>query len=307
MTRLAPLVFAGHLICTLAFAQSAPLVDYHQHLFGPKAITARDVIAMLDEAGIQRAVLLSTAYMHAKPERWSDTEQAKVREVNDWTAAQAAEYPGRLVAFCSVNPLKPYALEELERCAEDPNLRRGLKLHFANSDVQLENPEHFARISEIFRTANANGMAILVHLHANMSKNRPYGSAQATIFLEQLLPVAPDVPVVIAHLAGAGGWGAPAYDEAVEVLASAIERDDPRVRHLWLDVASVVTSDTTSAQAQSIAGYIRRIGPDRILYGTDAAVGTGLRPREAWAAFHTLPLSEAEFQTIASNLTTFMP
>jgi hypothetical protein len=37
--------------------------------------------------------------------------------------------------------LKDYALEELARCAADPNLRRGLKLHFGNSVVDFHNPE----------------------------------------------------------------------------------------------------------------------------------------------------------------------
>jgi len=29
-------------------------------------------------------------------------------------------------------PLKPYAAEEINRCAKNPNLRTGLKLHFGN-------------------------------------------------------------------------------------------------------------------------------------------------------------------------------
>jgi len=38
-------------------------------------------------------------------------------------------------AFCGFNPLKGYALGELERCAGDPNLHHGIKLHFDNSDA----------------------------------------------------------------------------------------------------------------------------------------------------------------------------
>ena len=48
------------------------------------------------------------------------------------------------MAFCSVNPLRPYALEEIARCARDPRLRNGLKLHFGNSDVDVDNPEQLA-------------------------------------------------------------------------------------------------------------------------------------------------------------------
>ncbi len=55
---------------------------------------------------------------------------------------QVAQYSDRLRAFCGVDPLKDYALAEIARCAQDPNLHYGLKLHFGNSDMDLDNPEH---------------------------------------------------------------------------------------------------------------------------------------------------------------------
>src|SRR5262245_4294676 len=89
-----------------------PLVDHHQHLFSPaiaamlgggpahsNGLSARDLIALLDEARIQSAVVLSVAYMYGSPFRQVDDEYAKVKAENDWTAAQVAEYPGRLRAF----------------------------------------------------------------------------------------------------------------------------------------------------------------------------------------------------------------
>jgi hypothetical protein len=30
---------------------------------------------------------------------------------NDWTSAQVAKYPHRLIGFCSVNSLRPYAVD----------------------------------------------------------------------------------------------------------------------------------------------------------------------------------------------------
>jgi predicted TIM-barrel fold metal-dependent hydrolase len=187
--------------------------DHHQHLFSPtitellpsvKPITAQDVIGLLDAAGIQRGLILSTAYMYGRPGREPQGEYAKVRAENDWVGAQAALFPERLRAFCSFNPLKEYALDELARCAKDPHLRRGIKLHFGNSDVQLENPEHLEKLKSIFREANSQRMAIVAHLRASISKKRPYGPEQARAFLDQLLPLVPDIPVQIAHLAASG-------------------------------------------------------------------------------------------------------
>jgi predicted TIM-barrel fold metal-dependent hydrolase len=239
--------------------------------------------------------------MYGKPGGNVEDEYAKVRAENDWTAAQAAQYPDRLRAFGSFNPLKEYALDELARCAKDPNLRHGIKLHFGNSDVQLDDPAHVEQL-RVFRAANERRMAIVVHLRASKSKNRPYGAEQARVFLEQLLPVAADIPVQVAHLAGTGpGYDDPPAHSAMAVLAEAVERRDPRTRQLWFDVASVVDQNISPANAELVVKRIRQVGVERILYGSDAATGSNLKPKEGWAAFRRLPLTEEEFERIARN------
>jgi predicted TIM-barrel fold metal-dependent hydrolase len=322
MHMLARSIVLTTLLVAGSVSAQAPLGDYHQHVFsaqdialagpgsGLQPIDAKDVIALLDQAGIRKAMLLSIAYMYGKPGREVedelDDEPGKVRAENDWTAAQAARYPGRLIAFCSFNPLKDYAIQELKRCAGSPGARgisRGIKLHFGNSDVQLDDPAHVARLREVFAAANDNGMAIVVHMRASISKGRPYGARQAKIFVEQLLPAAPDVTVQVAHFAGSG----PGYEdlparEAMAELAAAVARRDPSTRRLFFDVASIVDRGIMPETAQLVANLIRQVGVDRVLYGTDAAQGGNLRPRESWAAFRRLPLTEEEFARIAANV-----
>lgn len=296
-------------------AQAAPLADHHQHVFsketialvgqeaGLRELPAREVLRLLDAAGIRKAVLLSTAYMYGSPARQVEDEYARVRRENDWTAAQAAQFPDRLLAFCGIAPLKDYALDEIERCARAPGLKRGIKLHLGNSDVQLDDPAHVARLRQVFAAANARVMAIVVHLRANIGKKRPYGEKQARIFLERVLPAAPDVVVQVAHLAGAGpGFEDPPAREVLAVLARAAGRGEPATRNLWFDVASAADRALTPQAAAEMAARIRQIGVDRVLYGTDSAQGDNLRPREAWAAFRRLPLTEAEFAHIARNV-----
>lgn len=302
-----------------AAGQVGPVADHHQHLFSPamvalldttnslQAITARDVVALLDSAGIRQALVLSVAYIYGSPARTIADEYAKVRAENDWIAAQTAEYPERLRGFCGFNPLEQYALDELARCARDPRLRHGVKLHFGNSDVQLENPAHVEQLRRVFRAANDHGMAIAVHLRASISRKRPYGPAQARVFLEQLLPAAPDIPVQVAHLAGTGpGYDDPPADSVMAVLAEAVEKRDPRTRRLWFDVTTVVDRNLSAANAALVAKRIRQVGVDRILYGSDAAVGDNLRPREGWAAFRRLPLTDREFERIARNVAPYL-
>jgi predicted TIM-barrel fold metal-dependent hydrolase len=316
MRRAALTLAAATMSAACTTARTTPVADHHQHLFSPEmgallapgpppspGITARELIKLLDSAGIQRALVLSVAYIYGSPSRTIADEYAKVRADNDWTAAQVAQYPNRLIAFCGFNPLKDYALAELERCAGIPGLARGIKLHFGNSDVQLENPAHVEQLRRVFSAANAHHMAIVVHMRASISRHRPYGAQQARIFLEQLLPVAPDVPVQIAHLAGTGpGYQDPPADSAMAELAAAVQRHDPRTKNLWFDVASVANGDLSPATAALLARRIRQIGVDRVLFGSDAAYGDNLRPRESWLAFRRLPLTQSEFSRIAGNI-----
>lgn len=290
---------------------AVPLADHHQHIFSKTyvgnsttigVIEAKDVIALLDAAGIKRAVLLSTAYSYGRPGREPQDEYEKVKAENDWTGAQAALYPKRLIAFCGFNPLKDYALAELERCAKDPNLKRGLKFHFGNSDVQLEKPEHIEKLKAIFRAANKHRMAIVVHMRASFSLQRPYGPEQARAFIEQLLPEAPDITVQIAHLAGSGpGYNDPKADAALEIFIDAIAKKDRRMKNVWFDVTTAAHPNNLPERSALLAKRIRQIGAERVLYGTDAAVGGNERPADSWKTFCQLDLTEKELKTIAKN------
>lgn len=299
-------------------AAQTPVVDYHQHLFSPDAaalvtgnpgspgISARDVIALLDSAGIRHALVLSVAYTWGKASRAAvDDEYGHVRAENDWTAQQVSQYPHRLRALCSFNPLRPYALDELTRCSGNPHLRHGLKLHFGNSDVDLDNAENVAQVRRIFEAANRHGMAIVVHMRTSRDLHRRYGADAARVFLTELLPAAPDVPVQIAHLAGSGGYDA-ATDSALSVFADAIARQDPRMRNVWFDAAVVVRPGMSAEELERIAARIRQLGVERVLYGSDAAANPLAYPRAGWEAFRRLPLSDAEFRVIAGNIAPYM-
>lgn len=311
------MLVVGSILPVMLSAQ-APVVDYHQHLFSRDAaalvtgnasspgITASDLIALLDSAGIRRALVLSMGYTWGKASREAvDDEYTHVKAENDWTAQQVAQYPDRLRAFCSFNPLKSYALGELRRCMENPQLRRGLKLHFGNSDVDLANPENVAQVRGVLQLANFARMAIVVHMRTSLDMRRAYGADAARVFLDELLPAAPNISVQIAHLAGAGGWNA-TTDSALSVFTDAIAKKDPRMKNVWFDASAVVRAGMSSSDLQQIAERIRQIGVERVLYGSDAATNPLAYPKAGWAAFQRLPLTEAEFKVIASNVAPYM-
>lgn len=260
-----------------------------------KPITAADLIDMLDAAGIRRAAVLSEAFWWDGPGKDPAEAYPHVREENDWTIAQAGGFADRLLAFCSLNPLNSYAVAELERCAATGKVA-GLKLSFEGSGVDLSKPDHVAKLRVLFAAANRLRMPIVVHVHGAA----PYGRAEADVMLHQVVAAAPDVAVQIAHLWGGNGYAG----EALKLYAEAFQRRDPVTRNLWFDIAEVafVAGDSQDVMKE-VARRLREIGIGRILYGSDAALNGRLKPAESWALTRKkLPLTEAEFATIAGNL-----
>ena len=278
--------------------------------WGGVGTDAAAVIAHMDRARVERAVALSLAYLCGDPTRTAENEPEQVKAANDWTGDQVARFPDRMRAFCGVNPLRAYALEEVARCAEHPHLRYGLKLHFQNSLVDYHNPQHLAKLRHVFRAANHHGMAIVVHMRTSEEEASmlPYGRDEARIFLDELLPEVPDVPVQIAHLCGGGAYADPLIHQATSVFIEAIARHDPRVRRLLFDVTATANFRTPLAELALIARHVRELGVERVLYGSDGSdpEGNGPTPRKGWAAFRMAPLSEDEFRTIANNVAPYM-
>jgi predicted TIM-barrel fold metal-dependent hydrolase len=292
------------------------VIDHHQHLFSAavqkisptlQPIDAAELVKLLDEAGIRRAVVLSLGYQYGNPNKpIVPDEYSAVKAENDWTAAQIAPFADRLRGFCGLNPLKPYALEEITRCAKIPQLRFGLKLHFGNSDVDLTNADHVKKLQAVFAAANQRRMAIVVHLRSSVTAKRPYGARSARAFLNDVLPSAPDVPVQIAHLAGAGGYDDPAIDEALSVFVDAIANRDSRMKNVYFDASGVIGVEKPTEKLDLVATRIRQLGVDRVLYGSDGALPPAYTPKKAWEAFRRLPLTDAEFKTIAGNRAPYM-
>jgi predicted TIM-barrel fold metal-dependent hydrolase len=264
----------------------------------PKAATAEEYIAELDKAGIKRGVILSTAFIFG----WGagelrPGEYEKVKAENNWIAEQVARFPDRLVGFCAFNPLKNYALAEVSRCAKMPQIK-GLKFHFEDSNVDLRKPDHLEKIRQVFKAANDARLAIVAHIAtAETKKTEMTGKESSTIFLNQVLPVAPDIKIQLAHEAGSGSFE-PASEAAFMVFADAISSGDKRTNNLYFDLGGISDKEA----AARLVKAMRRVGIKRFLFGSDRTGTNNLAPSEAWKAVLQLPLTEDEFKTIAANV-----
>lgn len=275
----------------------------------PSQTRAEDIVALLDSARIEQAALLSIAYFFGNPDVDFQDERAKVRAENDYVANQAAQYPDRLVAFCSVNPLADYALDEIERCARAPNLE-GLKLHLANSDVDLRDASDAQQLADVFAVANRHELPIVVHL---WTRHPDYGREDAEIFLEEVLPEAPDVPVQVAHLGGPGPYGEPT-EGALQAFGEALEQGDEAMDNVLFDVGAVAVNpaqaEGDSAQVeqirqvnQRIAEWVQTLGTDRVLFGSDHFA----RPIPGYVeTMRSLPLEEETLRDLFDNTAPYL-
>ena len=290
--------------------RTAPLVDYHQHLVSPGfapivKMPERDGAALvreLDAAGIEKALVLSVGYSFADERKALPDPDQLTREQNDWTSAEVTKNARRLIGFCSANPLRHVALEELERCLGLPNMT-GIKVHLGNAGITLRDPAHLARMQQLFALAQRRRAPVLIHMRARGGTN--YGAEDARIFLEQIVAQAPDIEIVIAHLGASGPGYEAQHDEVMAVFGAAAERNDPRMKHVYFDVSSNVTEEITPANAALVVQRIRQVGTRRILYGSDLSAPGGSIAR-GWEIFRTkLPLTAEELQQIMQNRTRF--
>jgi predicted TIM-barrel fold metal-dependent hydrolase len=268
-----------------------------------KKRSAQDMIAVLDQVGIKKAFALSAAYVWGMDIiQAGPSEYDKVRFENDYSAGEAAKFPNRLTPFFSFNPLKDYAIEEMERCIDQLNMR-GLKLHLTNSNVNLREPEHLERVRDVLTHAAQRNIPALFHFR---SRVRDFGPRDAQIFVDQILMKIPKLKVQIAHL---GSWGG--YDdltaEVFDTFIQAYEEERGLQKiNFYIDISVVLLEKEVSGmqpatpeQSSNLAHQLRRWGIDHVLWGSDwPATESG---ESLQLILEKLPLSNEEFQTIFSK------
>jgi hypothetical protein len=141
-------------------------------------------------------------------------------------------------------------------------------------------------------------------VRASVTAKLPWRREEALIFLNQLLPAAPDIVVQIAHLASAGSPQDEGSQQALEIFVDAMVRKDPRARNLYFD-ATTLGEPPTPDNAKRWAAAIRRV-PTRVLFGSDATTAADT-PGGVWAAMRRLlPLTDDEFERVANNTPPYM-
>jgi len=205
-----------------------------------KLATAEEVIASMDEHGIDKSVILNLG--------WASHELCV--ETNDYILESIARYPKRLIGFCAIQPLSgDKALKELERCA-----RNGAKgIGEMRSDVQGFDLKDGKIMKPIIETVMKHDLIFLTHA------SEPVGHqyfGKGTVTPEVIYPFIasfPELKVVCAHWGG----GLPLYALMPEV--------EKALSNVYFDTAAT----PFLYKPQIFKQVADIIGSDRILFGSD--------------------------------------
>jgi predicted TIM-barrel fold metal-dependent hydrolase len=205
-----------------------------------KLATAEEVIASMDEHGIDKSVILNMG--------WTSHELCV--ETNDYILEAIARYPQQLIGFCTIQPLVgDKAIAELERCAH--NGARGIGE--MRPDVQGFDLKDNAVMNPVIETAIKHDLIFLTHASEPLG-HQYFGKGNITP--EAIYPFIvnfPDLKLVCAHWGG----GLPFYALMPEV--------DKALSNVYFDTAAT----PFLYKPQIFKQVAEIIGSTRVLFGSD--------------------------------------
>jgi hypothetical protein len=205
-----------------------------------KLATAEEVIASMDEHGIDKSIILNLG--------WVSHELCV--ETNDYILEAIARYPERLIGFCVIQPLSgDKALKELERCAQN-----GVKgIGEMRPDVQDFDLKDSSVMKPVIDAAIKYDLIFLTHASEPVG-HQYFGKGNITP--EAIYPFIlnfPDLKVVCAHWGG----GLPFYALMPEVAEA--------LSNVYFDTAAT----PFLYKPQIFQQIVDIAGSDKILFGSD--------------------------------------
>jgi len=241
------------------------VIDFHTHIFPPwlgerrdeyikadpcfsllysqpkaKIATAEELIASMDEAGIDMSIVLNAG--------WFNHELCV--KTNDYILDSVSRYPARLVGFCAIQPRAgDAAIAELERCAEAG--ARGIGE--LRSDVQGFDLTDSKTMKPLVDAALKHDLIFLTHSSEPVGHEYSGKGGITPDILYSFITSFPDLKLVCAHWGG----GLPFYAMMPEVAKA--------LANVFFDTAATVFLYKPEIFEQ--VSYI--ISGDKILFGTD--------------------------------------
>lgn len=264
------------------------LYDSHVHIMSPNLIadwkhlgipfskpeyTYSNIDTIIKTNGAHFIKLIGMAYVYGNREFYQgNDEYKKVKMENDFLFESAKKHKNNAQPFFAVDPLKDYAIEEIERCLKI-NANSGLKLHFNSSQVYLTEPEHLKKIHAIFKIASANNLPILLHFDNWHPK---FGAPDIEILVDKILRDLDPIHLTIAHFGTSGGFNQKTKN-VLDTFIKLFENERiPKKHKILFDISAVAldkdsegVKKLTEESFKELKTYCDKIGYDNIIFGTD--------------------------------------
>lgn len=294
MRLLLPLSFIFFLSCAVdtkvESQEEAEIIPYdsHVHLMSPELIAYWKEIGIpfskseanyanldtiLDRNGAQFIDLIGMGYVYGNPEYYQgDDVRKRISKENDYLLETARKHKERVRPFFSVDPLRDFAIQELDRCyAINPN--GGLKLHFNASQVYLTEPVHLAKVKQVFKWVAERELPVLLHFDNWHPK---FGKPDIELLVDSILAEVGPFHLRIAHFGTSGGFNEKTKRFLDAFLAVKAKNTQADLQHIYFDISAVAldkdsegVSKLTEAEFTELASYVRKIGVEQIIFGTD--------------------------------------
>jgi len=205
-----------------------PITDHHVHLMSQAMVDQfkayeipfshnepyyTDIDSILFHNPAKEVFLISMAYVWANPDFYAEDDwKEKMQNENDNILDAASSDALRIKPFFAINPLADNALSELKRCVDFGQFS-GMKMHFNSSQVYLTEPEHLAKIKEVFSEFSNTGLPLLLHFDNSHPKT---GSRDVGLLLNEVLKGLNPMTIIVAHLGNSGGFN----DKTIDIVSS---------------------------------------------------------------------------------------
>jgi predicted TIM-barrel fold metal-dependent hydrolase len=229
--------------------------------------TADDLLASMDEAGIDISVACSFAW----------TDAAMCTRHNDYVLEAAARSAGRIIAFCAVQALDAGASNEIARCAGAG--ARGLgELRPESQGYSLD-----AGVGELLADgAREHGLILLFHVTEPVGHLYPGKHGLAVEELLRFVTRHPDLNVVGAH------WGGGLPYHAL------LREHRPALQHAYVDTAG--TPFLYRPEVYALGP--RLLGVEHVLFASDFPL---VSQQRALAALADAPIDASDREQIAGK------
>lgn len=153
-----------------------------------KLAGAPETIAMMDQAGVDRAVVFGFP--------WQDASTFRLN--NDYVIESVRQYPDRLMGLCCVDPFHPEAVSETARCL-DAGLHGVGELAFYRSGIDAACLDH---LTPIMALCLDRGVPVMIHTNEPVGHLYPGKTPNTLAQIYALVKRFPENKIILAHWGG---------------------------------------------------------------------------------------------------------